>query len=590
MKILFCLLVGFQLSFSQDPIHLRINLLDQDSIPLPKKFKLKDEYRSEFELERALQGVLFKLYGHGFITASMDSISGNDSVKVAHLFRGRKYEWVKLGRGNLDNQTLNHVGYKEKLFNATSFRYSNLSKLLEKILKYNENNGYPFARVNLEDVQIADNEISASLHLEKNQLIIYDTLAIWGDTKMSKKYLSSYLGIKQGGLYDEAEVLQISKRIRELPFVEEEKPFKVIFVGEQAKVNLYLRDRRSSHFDFILGILPNNDITGRVLITGELNLHLISPFGTGKEIRLNWQRLQERTQKLDVGFRYPYVLGLPFGFDLGLNLFKRDTLYLDLEYNIGIQYLFSGGNYFEAFVNNKITNVLSIDTNQLKFTGRLPLYNDVRNTLFGVGYYFEKLDYRINPRKGFSLHVRGGAGTKRIKENSTIVSISDPENPGATFQSLYDSIELKTIQFKYTYRFDKYWPIKKRATLKTSISGGAFISDNIFESEMFRIGGYQLLRGFDEQEIFTSLYNVLTVEFRFLLSTNSYLSFFADGAYVEDRLGNTYSNDFPYGFGAGLAFETRAGLFGVNYALGSQQNNPINFKSAKIHFGYVNYF
>lgn len=46
----------------------------------------------------------------------------------------------------------------------------------------------------------------------------------------------------------------------------------------------------------------------------------------------------------------------------------------------------------------------------------------------------------------------------------------------------------------------------------------------------------------------------------------------------------------PVGFGAGITFETRLGIFSFNYALGKQFNNPILFKEGKVHFGIVNYF
>jgi hypothetical protein len=44
------------------------------------------------------------------------------------------------------------------------------------------------------------------------------------------------------------------------------------------------------------------------------------------------------------------------------------------------------------------------------------------------------------------------------------------------------------------------------------------------------------------------------------------------------------------GFGAGLTFETKAGIFGLSYAVGKQNSNPLDFRSSKIHFGYVNIF
>jgi hypothetical protein len=53
---------------------------------------------------------------------------------------------------------------------------------------------------------------------------------------------------------------------------------------------------------------------------------------------------------------------------------------------------------------------------------------------------------------------------------------------------------------------------------------------------------------------------------------------------------NSYFHDIPYSFGAGISFQTKAGIFSMNYALGSEQGNPIQFRGAKIHFGFINYF
>ena len=80
------------------------------------------------------------------------------------------------------------------------------------------------------------------------------------------------------------------------------------------------------------------------------------------------------------------------------------------------------------------------------------------------------------------------------------------------------------------------------------------------------------------------------LEYRFLLSKNSYFSAFFNAAVVEDRRAGKGPVDFPFGFGAGAAIETKAGIFGITYAMGRQLDNKITFNSAKIHFGYVNYF
>ena len=45
-------------------------------------------------------------------------------------------------------------------------------------------------------------------------------------------------------------------------------------------------------------------------------------------------------------------------------------------------------------------------------------------------------------------------------------------------------------------------------------------SENMFKNELFRIGGLKTLRGFDEESITASFYNIATLEWRFLFEQN----------------------------------------------------------------------
>lgn len=194
------------------------------------------------------------------------------------------------------------------------------------------------------------------------------------------------------------------------------------------------------------------------------------------------------------------------------------------------------------------------------------------------------------PTKGLRLMVKGGVGVKTIEKNNTITELQDPRNPELKLDHLYDSLQLKARHIEAEVRFDKFWPLSRRSTIRSAVDAGGIFSENLFRNELFRIGGTQLLRGFDERSIRASLYSVATLEYRFLLTERAYFYGFFNGAYVEDASMEEYYNDFPYGFGAGLTFDSQAGMFTVSYALGSQQGNPIDLRAAKIHFGYVNYF
>jgi len=576
--------------WAQGNWQLQLQPQDRDVAFFTKQLKVRDSYNSEAQIRKELGAMLLKLYDNGYLGASVDSLELKGDTAIAWVYAGPQLEWVQLRPGNVDVPILSQAKYKDRFFTGQPVNYRQLNGLLNDILAYAENNGYPFAQVRLDSLELTDTTLSASINLQKNQLIVYDTITLDGDPKITRAYIYNYLGIRPGDLYNESTVKRISQRLADVAFLIELRPPEVVFEADKAKIRLFLKNRQTSRFDLLIGVLPNNEISGRILLTGEANLELQNAFGGAEEIRLNWRKMQTGTQNLDIAVRYPYLFSLPIGIDGNFQLYKRDTLFLDIDYELGLQYLFAGRHYVRAFFHNKATNVLNVDTAFIIRNRTLPEYNDVRNSLFGLEYYLERLDYRFNPREGQLLRVSAGAGTRRVRPSTTIETLTDPLNPDETFAYLYDSMKLTTVQYKFTWQFDQFWPVGRRSTFKTGVRGGSFISNPVFFNELFRIGGNKLLRGFDEESIFVSTFNVLSAEFRFLLSRNSFFQVFMDAAYVEDRTLDKFRKDFPYGFGAGITFETKAGMFAVSYALGSQQGNPVDFRSSKVHFGYYNLF
>ena len=351
----------------------------------------------------------------------------------------------------------------------------------------------------------------------------------------------------------------------------ETKPVEIAFTDKSVKIYLYLESKKASRFDGMAGFLPNSETTGKLLITGEARLKLLNSFGRGELIAINWKSLQPRTQNLKAQITYPFVLSSPFGADINFTLYKRDTIYLDLITDVGIQYILKRGNYLRAFVKNKETRLLN------GYTQQLP-YASTNTTLYGLGYNMQKLDYIFNPRRGYSLFVSGGVGNKKIK--------NDPDlNP--------DTLEVKSTEYNVTLDLDFYIPIAQRMVINIGVDASGLSSKSMFENELFRIGGMGSLRGFDEESMVASSFVIYTFEYRYLLEQNSYLYLFFNGAYYENevrRLKNEVWVDVPYGYGAGISFETKAGIFSISYALGQQRHSGVEFSSSKIHFGIINRF
>ena len=110
------------------------------------------------------------------------------------------------------------------------------------------------------------------------------------------------------------------------------------------------------------------------------------------------------------------------------------------------------------------------------------------------------------------------------------------------------------------------------------------------ENELYRFGGFESLRGFDDHGFLAPVYSVVSLELRYLLSRNSNLYAFWDGGWYHRDIVSGIKEDFPFGFGVGAHIDTGGGIMYISYALGQQSGNPIELGSAKIHLGYVSKF
>jgi hypothetical protein len=571
----FCILAG-QSVIAQKQFKLDVKFSGEESKAFSKRYSYKISFSDSASRSSELNDLLSTIQSDGFLMASVDSIKSDSVLLTAFINTGRKFEWIKLSSGNVPQEILSETDWKEKKFMNKTVKIHELFKLNEQILTFCENKGYPFASIRADSIQATENSLKASLCLQKNSLIVIDSLIIKGKTKLSVKYLYNFLGIKPGDYFNESKISKISDRIKQLQFIKEIKPFHVVFYKEKSKLILYLEKKKNSRFDGILGIAPNNQTSGKLVLTGEVDLDLENSFAHGEMISLKWRKLQQSSQDLKCSFIYPYLFNTPFAFDGKFNLYKNDTIYLTLSSNIGLRYLFQGNDYIKAFYESKSSVLLS--TEGYKNAIKLPDYADVRTNLYGLEFKQARLDNIVNPRKGFSLVLSAAAGNRKIIKNTVFND------------SLYSKINLNSVQYKSEVQVEYYQHLYGNSVLKLGVNGALIYSDKLFENEIFRFGGLKTLRGFDEESIFASEYIMPVVEYRYLFEENSNVFLFFNQAFYRKKVQENLISDKPFGFGIGVNFETKAGIFSLSYALGKQFENPINLKSAKIHFGIVSYF
>ena len=567
---------------------LRIQPVDRDSLFISDTLKLQAGFQNRQNCISYVNKLPALLQKKGYPSASVDSVFYDSTNAFCILYVGEAMKHSVLNTDSIEPSVLSHAGINKK--NPPNIL--ELNKVQEKILNHMENTGYPFASVMVDSVQFSSDSMYAMLKLDKGPLYKIDSIRNYGNGSISSNFLQQYLGIKNGSIYRKEKMQQISERIRELPYLQENQPWNMSLLGTGSILNVYLDTKKSSEVNVLLGLLPANEqlANNKMLVTGEANINLKNSLGGGETIGVNWQQIQVKSPRLNILFQQPYLFGSPFGMNFNFDLLKKDSSYVNIGILLGAAYAVSSRQTGSVFIQRLTTNLLTVDTFSIKNSRRLPPEADVSSVNLGVSYEWFTTDYRFNPRRGNEFSVTASAGTKNIRKNNVIVKLSDLSDPSFDFNKLYDTFQLKSYQFRMKLKAAHYFPIGRGATFKTAFNGGWFQSPDIFRNELFQIGGYKLLRGFDEESIFSSAYGVATAEYRYLLGQNSFLSAFVDYGLSSNTSQEIRVNNNFLGAGVGMAFETKAGIFNITYAAGKRDEQKFNLRQSKIHLGYVNYF
>jgi len=557
---------------------LLIHSIDDKNIPNVSSYQgLKLD---SLNIQPKLQSFIFELQNQGYLAASIDSIRFENDNVHSYLFLGRQFKWNALDFSRIESHMYDELNLERYL--SEIIRLNDLNKMRTQLLNFYENNGFPFAQVQLQNTEIQDSIINTEIIVAKGDYYTLDSIIFKGDAKITKTFIRNTIKLKNGDAFNQRKIDQISKEIENIRFISEIKPSEIEFKEEQFDLYLYLENKKANRFNGIIGFLPESENeSGKLLITGELNLNLVNSFGKGEEIYLSWERLESATQSLDIGFDFPFIFESNLGLDSDFSLFKKDSSYLNINTGLGLRLSLGSTDYIKAYYRYKNSSLIGDDES---LSTSLTLA-DVSSNIVGAKYSINKLDYYSNPRIGFQINVFAGVGFKSI---SNYANLND---------SLDVNTDNKTIEIESGLDLEIYYPIYKNfvfhfgnITRYLDQFGDSNKDVIFFENELYQFGGARSLRGFDENLFTASIYSLQNAEIRYLFEQNSAFYLFWNGAYYYKNVALNVTEDFPWGFGIGMDFETKAGIFSLSYALGKQFENPFEIRTAKIHFGYISRF
>lgn len=506
---------------------------------------------------------IIALWTKGYAEAGIDSTLTDYTQATFFLHRGTQFKSARFKLVSPANSTITRPNY----IRLRRFGILSLTASTNALLNACDNQGYPFATLQVDSVTIVENRITGLLRLIPGTFVTFDTLIVKGDYRANRSYLDYLFGISRGEVYRERLVKQISSTVNRLEYISELRPAEAEFIPKKARVYAYLHQKRANQISALIAVAGKE--TGGVTVRGDLNLKLLNTLNAGEKIELRWKKLESNEQKLDAAATFPW-LGLGgLGVASGLSIYRRDTTILVVNPKIALTWTAPGGHQLQVF----------LDIRKVATSGKVSQvgYGASNATMLGLGYNFDRINALLFPSSDVKVAVRASVGSR----------YADYPLDAQTF------ISRKSTAFGLSGKLGCYQSVVGRFGIFAGYSGGSTGAfggngfNQLFYNELLQVGGYNSFRGFDEDFFWVSSYHIGTAEGRYYFERESFVFLFVDKGYLERSYIAGFGTFSPMGFGLGTQLAIGNNLFQLAYALGSDNNSTPKFKDARVHFGYT---
>lgn len=247
------------------------------------KYKYNDKPNDSLEAINVLKQLVQKFHEEGYLLARYSNFKVDENYE-SDFEIGPQFEWLKLGLGNIDTELLKRARLKQSNFIGKPINPNQIAKLERSILSIAENQGFPFASIQYDSLNIDKNQLSAYINFTLGPEIKFDSVQVVNNRPLKSKFLSAYLGIRKGEPYDQSVINGVGRRLSRLSYVKVAGSPELLFSNNEGQLKVELEKRPVNTIDGVIGFLPNNSRQNGLLITGQFDLELHNPFYTGKFI------------------------------------------------------------------------------------------------------------------------------------------------------------------------------------------------------------------------------------------------------------------------------------------------------------------
>ncbi len=555
-KLFLLFVLVFSISFSQNlTLEIYSNIGQENDII--SGINYNKNFDTFEELKNEVDNTIKNLQKTGFLKASINQIQqikNNEYLAEISLKNKIKYIYV-LG---LDSIPLK--GYENyKIIDGkktVKLSIENIQDFFKKLNQYTSKNGFPFNSakfVNIKSFELNNLQAEIQINYEKPREI--DKIVIKGYEKFPKSYLKHLTKYKIGKKFDMEQVQQSSKLLNQLVFIKQTKNPEILFTADSTSIYLYIEKLKKNSFDGFIGF-SNDESENNIQLQGYLDFELVNNFNFGEKIEFLYKSEKNTDRILETNIDLPYIFKSPIGINLGLKLTKKDSSFVSNEQFANFFYKNSNNHKFSLGLRS-INSDEQLETPNNNFQDFKTVFKDFQYEF--IEFNLESLLFPV--KQSYLFKISQG---NRISDNQ--------EN-----KQVYANMDFVKI-FDFGFKNSLYINFKSEI----------LESDTYLSNELSRFGGAKSIRGFDENSLFSNKYFLLITEYRYELSNTIYINSIFDIGNYENKLINVYSNIYGVGIGVGLL--TKGGLFSINYAAGSDWEDKIDTKNARIHINFRSFF
>ncbi len=441
--------------------------------------------------------------------------------------------------------------------NKITSKLNYVETLLQKVSKKIKEDGHVFFEVKLKDIKIKESTYKCILDITLNERKkrILDKIIIKGYENFPRKFISNYLKIKKGEPINIESLNEKTSNLKTLEFANSRKTPDLLFKKDSSIVYLYIDKKNRNSFDGVIGF-NSDENDGKLEFTGYLNLNLLNNFNTGENIKLNYRSDENKQRLIKLNIENPLIFNTVINSKMEVSLFTKDSTFTNTRFSEELNTSIGKKNTLGIGFLNETSKIINrTDNNNL---------SDYQiNNLFLTYNYVNKRYKTSNKESIFNVHIKNSFGKKQILER----------------KSNRINIELEAI---------KSIILNNRNSLMIRNQNKKIIGQQVTQNELYRFGGINSIRGFDENSIEAETLIVLNLEYIYSINKNLNFNTVTDFGYFENKLLNQKEKLFSLGLG--LSTKTKSGLLNIIFATGKSENEQLKFSNTKIHLSLKTFF